>query len=222
MKRDSWSARNAERIRLRGAAKLVGDGELRRSAETRERILDAAIRSMVEGGYRRLSVADVAERAGYTRAAAIYHFSTRESLLAAVISHLFDRRLALYWEAVRGVPEDASQIAAFVDIYWEQVTGDLFTAFVELLVAARTDPALAALIAPELERYENERRRYSEMIFSPAMRQAAGLRFEVIRDVARFLIEGMAFAATYSDVSGARAEAVKRFVIEQMQAAYRP
>lgn len=221
MSRESWSSRNAERVRQRTTPTSVGQGELRKSAETRSRILDAAIRILVDDGYQRLSTASVAERAGFTRAAVIYHFPAREGLLQAIVTFLFDKRLALYWDAVRDVPPSVDQIRIFVDAYWDQVRSDLFVAFVELLVAARTDTMLGAIIGPELDRYEQERARYSQLIFTHEMREVAGDQFETIRDVARFLIEGMAFAAAYNHVAPDRVEAVKGFMIRQMEIAYK-
>lgn len=217
----SWSSRNAERVRQRKAPTDIPSGELRRSAETRTRILDAAISSLVTDGYHKLSVASVAERAGFTRAAAIYHFPSREALLEATVTSLFDRRLELYWEAVRDVPENADQIRVFVDAYWDQVKGDLFAAFTELLVASRTDPVLSAIMRPELDRYERERARYSQLIFTHAMREAAGDRFETIRAVTRFLIEGMAFAEAHIGITPEMIATIKAFAVAQMEAAYR-
>lgn len=221
MSQESWSSRNAKRVRQRTEPTTVAEGEMRKSADTRSRILEAAIHTLVQDGYQKLSTATVAERAGFTRAAAIYHFPAREALLQAIVTYLFDKRLALYWDAVRDVPESADQIRIFVDAYWDQVDGHLFIAFVELLVAGRTDPMLAAIIGPELDRYEQERARYSQLIFTHEMREIAGDRFETIRDVARFLIEGMAFAAAYIHVAPERVAGVKAFMVAQMEAAYR-
>jgi len=196
------------------------EGEFRKSAETRERILESAITCLFERGYPKLSIAAIAEGAGLTRAAAIYHFPNRESVLRALAEYLIDKRLLLYWNAVRDVPDDENQIARFVDIYWEQVDSPVFVAFVELTVAARTDPDLARILAPELARFDEERARYSRLIFSHEMRRNAGPRFETMRDVARFLIEGMAFAAATGPVAPERIAAIKDFVTAQMEASY--
>src|SRR3546814_133180 len=99
MSQDSWSSRNAARVGQRTAPTTVADGEMRRSVDTRVRIMEAAIRTLVEDGYQKLSTAAVAERAGFTRAAAIYHFPAREALLQAIVTFLFGKRLALYWDA---------------------------------------------------------------------------------------------------------------------------
>jgi AcrR family transcriptional regulator len=216
----SWASRNTVRLKQRGAPTAVAIGELRKSGATRTRILDAAISCLVADGYPRLSVGSVADRAGLTRAAVIYHFAGREALLEAIVTWLIDKRLELYWEAVRDVPPGANQIDHFVDAYWQQVDSDLFVAFVELNVAARTDKVLASVVGPELARFDAERSRYSRLIFSHEMRAAAGDRFETIRDVARFLIEGMAFASMVARVDPSRTDGVKAFLTAQMKAEY--
>ncbi|MDX3899150.1 MAG: TetR/AcrR family transcriptional regulator [Sphingobium sp.] len=218
---ESWRDRTKRRVQLRETPTAVGKGELRKSGETRARILDAGINCLVSDGYPRLSLAAVAARAGMTRASIIYHFAGREALLEAIVTHLFDKRLDLYWDAVREVPDDAARIATFVEAYWHQVESDLFIAFVELIVAARTDRALRQIVAPALERFDARRRDYSHLIFSHEMRAVAGDRFEVVRDVARFLIEGMAFAAMTTRLDPGRIDGVKGFLIAQMEAAYR-
>jgi AcrR family transcriptional regulator len=219
-KKGEWANRNTQRLSLRGAPTAVAKGELRKSGNTRIRILDAAIELLVADGYPRLSIAAVGERAGLTRAAVIYHFVGRDALLEAIVSYLLDKRLELYWEAVRDVPASADQIAIFVDAYWQQVNSDLFVAFVELTVAARTDQALADVVEPALSRFDAERSRYSQLIFSHEMRAAAGDQFETVRDVARFLIEGMAFASMMSRFDPKRIEGVKAFLTAQMKAVY--
>src|SRR3546814_19237799 len=82
-------------------------------------------------------------------------------------------------------------------------------------------PIRAAIIGRELDRYEQERARYSQLIFTHEMREVAGDRFETIRDVARFLIEGMAFAAAYTHVAPERKAGVTAFMVMQMKAASR-
>ena len=56
-----------------------------KSRRTRRRILDEAMRLIAENGYAATVNAMVAEAAGLTRGAMLYHFPTREALLEAVI-----------------------------------------------------------------------------------------------------------------------------------------
>ncbi|WP_310531273.1 TetR family transcriptional regulator [Novosphingobium sp.] len=218
--RSNWSKRTQDRVQKRNGPTAIAAGESRKSGVTRERILEAAIACLVEEGFHQLSVAKVAARADLTRAATVYHFAGRDELLKAVATYLLDKRARLYWEAVRNVPEGPSQISQFIDIYWDQVESDLFCAFVELLMAARTDKALGKMLMPLLDQYELDRAHYSRMVFTHEMRENAGEAFETIRDVARFLIEGMGFAAMTSRIQPGRIAQVKCFMTEQMEKAY--
>ena len=63
-----------------------------RSATTRQALLDATIRCLVEEGYANTTTARVAELAGVSRGAHLHHFQTRSSLVAAAVEHLRARR----------------------------------------------------------------------------------------------------------------------------------
>ncbi|MEW1753886.1 TetR/AcrR family transcriptional regulator [Streptomyces angustmyceticus] len=62
-----------------------GGGREARSAERREAILQAAMELIAERGYRRTSLAAVAERAGLTQQGLLHHFPTKEQLLVSVL-----------------------------------------------------------------------------------------------------------------------------------------
>jgi len=47
-----------------------------KSAETRRRLLDAAILCVIERGYANTTGSEIAERAGLSRGAQLYHFPT--------------------------------------------------------------------------------------------------------------------------------------------------
>src|SRR5918912_371373 len=79
-----------------------------RSATTREALLDATVRCLVEEGYASTTTARVAERAGVSRGAHLHHFQTRNALVAAAIQHLARRRgeeLRAAAEAIEPGPE---------------------------------------------------------------------------------------------------------------------
>ncbi|MFG2137536.1 TetR/AcrR family transcriptional regulator [Streptomyces sp. NPDC048650] len=62
-----------------------GGGRQAQRAERREAILEAAMELISERGYRRTSLAAVAERAGLTQQGLLHHFPTKELLLVAVL-----------------------------------------------------------------------------------------------------------------------------------------
>lgn len=64
-----------------------------RSARTRERLLDAAFDSFAQEGFAASSVEAISERAGFSRGAFYYNFSSKEELFLALIERSLDRRL---------------------------------------------------------------------------------------------------------------------------------
>ncbi|MFG2533426.1 TetR/AcrR family transcriptional regulator [Streptomyces sp. NPDC048516] len=66
-------------------ARRGGGGREARRAERREAILQAAVELIAERGYRRTSLAAVAERAGLTQQGLLHHFPTKELLLVGVL-----------------------------------------------------------------------------------------------------------------------------------------
>ncbi|MBM4796309.1 helix-turn-helix transcriptional regulator [Streptomyces sioyaensis] len=68
-----------------GATRAGGGGREARRAERRETILQAAMELIAERGYRRTSLAAVAERAGLSQQGLLHHFPTKELLLVGVL-----------------------------------------------------------------------------------------------------------------------------------------
>src|SRR5688572_2527329 len=108
-----------------------------KSQRTRARILDAAMRLFAEIGYHAATNAVIAEAAGLTRGAMLYHFATREELVEAVVAHLERLRASLFEQAAAATPPgvDASEHA--IDVYWSLLSEPAFVAFAELEAAAR-------------------------------------------------------------------------------------
>lgn len=192
----------------------------RKSGRTRTRILDAAIGCIVTDGYGKLTMAGTAERAGITRSALVYHFPNREPFLVATVEHLFDLRLSAYFEAVRDVRPGPGQIDRFVEIYCDHASSPMFTVFIEIVVAARTDAALHAIVEPALDRFDAARAAYAQRIFTDEMRAAAGDRYDTMRDFARFLIEGMAFTSQTARIAPIRRENVRHMLSTLMTEVY--
>ncbi|KUL34196.1 TetR family transcriptional regulator [Streptomyces sp. NRRL F-4489] len=67
------------------AARRAGGGREVQRAERRAAILEAAMELIAERGYRRTSLAAVAERAGLSQQGLLHHFPTKELLLIGVL-----------------------------------------------------------------------------------------------------------------------------------------
>jgi AcrR family transcriptional regulator len=158
-----------------------------KSLRTRRRILDAAMQLFAERGYHASSNADVAEAAGLTRGAMLYHFPTREDLVEAAIDHIQQRRTEAFEAAAREQLEgDATDQA--IDAYWELLRQAPFKAFAELEAVARTDPDLARRIAPSQAAFDHAQ----IGSLSGLLLAGSGARFQTGRDLARFMLEGLA------------------------------
>jgi AcrR family transcriptional regulator len=153
-----------------------------KSRRTRARILEEAVRVIAENGYAATTNAAVAEAAEITRGAMLYHFPTRESLLEATIDHIQAQRSEMFREAADSLPAGADVTEHAIETYWDLLHRLPFVAFAELEAASRTDPLVQ--IGDH---------------FLKMLHAGAGPRFQASRDLARFMLEGMARAQVTYD-----------------------
>jgi AcrR family transcriptional regulator len=168
-----------------------------KSQRTRKRILDAAMGLFAERGYHACTNADVAEAAGLTRGAMLYHFPTREDLVDAAIDHIQESRTEAFASTVRSLPHGGEVSDQAIDAYWELLRQPSFRAFAELESVARTDAELAKRIAPAQAAFD--RAQIGEDLLG-LLQAGSGARFQTSRDLARFMLEGLARASlTYEE-----------------------
>ncbi|MDX6640958.1 MAG: hypothetical protein QOF12_1969 [Solirubrobacteraceae bacterium] len=124
-----------------------------RRAETRGKILDATIRSLLENGYAQTTTRAVAALAGVSPGAMAHYFPHRVDLVAAAMEQLVERRIAAWREAAGDLPADASErIPALLDHVWRDFNGLTFPVFIKLWAAAADDPELYERLAESEER----------------------------------------------------------------------
>jgi AcrR family transcriptional regulator len=119
-----------------------------RSRTTRNKILDAAIDSLIELGYAATSTPEVCRRAGVSRGALLHHFPTREELVTSAITHLADRRARELRAHARTLGRGREDLDNVLGLMWSAFTGPLFQAALELWVAARADAKLHQTLYP--------------------------------------------------------------------------
>src|SRR5712692_4541918 len=120
-----------------------------RSAETRKRLLDATVDCLFERGYANTTTAEIANRAGLSKGAQLHHFPTKEKLVISALEYLFELRLAASSdpEAIAKLPKDRNRrLAAIVDMLVPVYQSKVFYAWLELVVASRTDLALRGAV----------------------------------------------------------------------------
>jgi AcrR family transcriptional regulator len=118
-----------------------------RTATTRAALLAATVDTLVERGYRGTTTNDVARRAGVSYGALLHHYPTKADLLSAAVAHLLDQRMGEFRKAMADLPPETVTRDAAIDVLWAMFNGPTFTAWLELWLAARTDPELASAVA---------------------------------------------------------------------------
>ena len=78
------------------------------SSITRDRIIEQATRLFVTRGYHAMSMREIAEAVGVTKAALYYHFSDKEALFVAVLTASLDRLEAIL-QAARATGQTARE-----------------------------------------------------------------------------------------------------------------
>jgi AcrR family transcriptional regulator len=168
-----------------------------KSQRTRARILDAAMRLFAGIGYHAATNAVIAEAAGLTRGAMLYHFTTREELVEAAIAHIELNRARLL-EAAAAPPPGVDAAEHAIDAYWGLLHEPAFVAFAELEAAARTDPMLSGRLAAAQSAFDHAQLGGDR--FGALVQAGADPRFQTSRDLGRFLLEGLAKGAmTYDE-----------------------
>jgi AcrR family transcriptional regulator len=161
-----------------------------KSRRTRTRILDQAARLVREIGYANANNAVIAEAAGLTRGAMLYHFPTRESLIDGLVEHLAAKADALFADAARNRAPGADVAEHAIDAYWRLLHTPPLSAMRELRAAARTDAAVRERLAPFIAAFDRAEPESVMALFQPGSTP----RGQAGRDLARFLLEGLANA----------------------------
>ena len=162
-----------------------------KSQNTRNTILDAAIRCFYRFGYNNTTTEKIANEADVSRGAMLHHFPSRADLIKAAVRHLNAKRLELYARQEDTVQGDAahSRIEEGIDTYWAQLNTEFFVVFHELQVAARTDRELYDALIPAIEELDRAwavatREIFPDLAQSPDFIRANWLTL--------FLLEGLA------------------------------
>ena len=118
----------------------------------RDRILDAAVRVIQRDGVTAVTFDSVAAEAELTRGGILYHFRSREDLLAAIHQHLASQwEATLVTEAGRPAEELTAdeRLAAYIRVSSQSAT----RAELQLMLEAATRPEWAAPWSAVLERW---------------------------------------------------------------------
>ena len=181
----------------RSSSKPSGPGDqgwqAQNSAATREQILSAAVRCIVDLGYSRTTTMKIAERAGLSRGATLHHFPSKLDIIRAAVDYLHERRLRAFRKSVQSIPEGTDRIKAATDAYWAHATHPIFVAFFELSVAARTDKELRKILQPAQKAFDEEWYEVAQEVFPEW--QSDPEAFDLALSLVQHLMEGIAVSS---------------------------
>lgn len=157
MQSNTIQERMLRAMRPAGQAVKPEGWQQQKSANMRQRLVDAAIDRLVENGYIGLTTAAVAERCAVSRGAMHHHFPTRLELVSAVVEQVFYQRMRAFLDDYfAGLAERGDELLIEIACqqHWKSAQSREYAAYLELAVAARTDAELAQFFNPAARRYD--------------------------------------------------------------------
>jgi AcrR family transcriptional regulator len=119
-----------------------------RSVATQARLLEATIACVVEHGYAGASTPLICKRAKVSRGAQLHHYPTKAERGAAAVERVFEKRHDEFRRRLAQLPvSGAARLDAAMDALWDIYSGKTLAAWMELVVAARTDGPLRERVA---------------------------------------------------------------------------
>ena len=172
-----------------------------RTRAMRRRLLEATVDCLVEDGWSGTSTTSVSQRAGVSRGAQLHHFPTKNDLVVAAVEHLSELRGAELRDAATRVPDGPGRTRAVLEMLGDHFTSPVFTAALELWVAARTDPTLRDSVGPLEQRVGREAHRIAVAALD-ADEERPGIR-ELVQATLD-LVRGLGLANTITDDTARR------------------
>lgn len=126
-------------------------GQDARSQETRDKLLEGALRTLVEQGIAKASARAIATTAGVNQALVFYHFGSVDELLAAACRRGAELRVARHRERLRSVGSLSELLAFGREMHQEERDAGHVAVLGQLLAGAQTHPRLAPATAAGLD-----------------------------------------------------------------------
>nr|WP_134740804.1 TetR/AcrR family transcriptional regulator [Nocardioides sp. 503] len=168
----------------------------------RARLLQATVEVLVERGFGGTTTTLVSQRAGVSRGAQLHHFPTKNDLVVAAVEHLTEVRGAELAAAASRLPRGERRTRAVLTMLGDHFTSPVFTAALELWVAARTDKTLLDAVAPLEQRVGREVHRLTvELLGADESRPGTRELIQATLD----LVRGLGLADTITDDARRRA-----------------
>lgn len=167
------------------------DAKLKKQA-TRQRLLDAAVSSLIELGVARTTTLEVQRRSGASRGALLHHFPTHAALLSATIAELVQRNDEAVRQAEAEMGSVPNPIERAIRTLAAMSLQPAYLAELELWAASRTDPDLQEAIRNAERAARGERERVISNLFSSIRDNP---NFDAITSLSVEFLRGMALSS---------------------------
>lgn len=124
----------------------------RHGADTRQRIMDAAVETLRDEGISGATARAIAQRGGFNQALIFYHFNSIPQLLMEAFSRTSDEQIARYEAAAADVSSLHDLVAIARRLHDEDLESGAITAVTQLMAAA-TNPELGGQILDRMDRW---------------------------------------------------------------------
>jgi AcrR family transcriptional regulator len=135
-------------------------------ADTRARVLQAAVRTLAAEGYGRCTARAVARTGGFAPGVIYYHFADLDDLFVATAQYTSEARLARYRVELDGVATATETLAALRRLYDEDGSAGHIAAVQELVAAANANARLAEQVKLQTAQWQDFAARIIERLLA--------------------------------------------------------
>lgn len=133
-----------------------------RSAETKDKIITAAIECLYNAGYEGTSINRVAAEAGVSKGATQHHFPSKTELMLAVADYSLKLHVKMRSDIFLQHEPGPERMAHTAEASWEIINHPSYTALIEIMMATRSSPELKQRCQPVIDLIVAERQRGAE------------------------------------------------------------
>ncbi len=171
--------------------------QAQRRAATQAKVLDATVEALVTVGYAGTSTPEICRLAGVSQGALFRYWPTKGALLADAAAHLLGRVTTAYEQAFVGRGGVGAREA--LEALWDTYRQPDLQAAMELYVAARTDPDLAAALRVIEPAHRANLQRIAFQVLDPSLLALPGVASYV--ELALAAVQGASVGAAVLDTS---------------------
>jgi AcrR family transcriptional regulator len=160
--------------------------------DTRRRILEALVASLVAVGYVKTTTLEVQRRAGVSRGALLHHFPTREELFAAAVRYLVESNESAVRQSLSRMPPGVDHIERAIVAMADAFRQPAYGAELELWAAARTDAELRGVLRTAERSARRDLNRVVRELFGEPWCSAPS--FSLVSEMTVQLLRGLAIS----------------------------